>query len=71
MLDFPTFAINCDRRRISDRAAASLSRAILQDSGLITPTDKSQVEPKQSKASTKTRYQMVKVLGPPDNAVSL
>jgi hypothetical protein len=38
---FFNFAAECDRWRISDRAAAALSSALLQDSGYITQNDKS------------------------------
>jgi hypothetical protein len=35
------FAAECDRWRISDREAAALSSALLQDLGYITQNDKS------------------------------
>lgn len=39
----PTLARACDRHGVSDRCAAALASAVLQDFGVITPTDKSKV----------------------------
>ena len=42
-MKLPTVARECDRRGISDRAAAAISSAILQDLGLIDHNDQSSV----------------------------
>ena len=39
----PTLARACNRHGVSDRCAAALASAVLQDFGVITPTDKSKV----------------------------
>ena len=54
--DLPILARTCDRHGISDRAAAAIASAVLQDFGIITPTYSSKVidknkirRPKQKK----------------------
>ncbi|GBM52569.1 hypothetical protein AVEN_138537-1 [Araneus ventricosus] len=42
-LDFPTLAKECDRYRISDRAAASLASSSSQDIGIVSERDTSHV----------------------------
>jgi len=41
--NLPTLARACDRHRISDRAAAAIASAVLQDFGVITKDDSSNV----------------------------
>jgi hypothetical protein len=41
--DLPTLARACDRHGVSDRAAAALASAVLQDFGLISPEDSKNV----------------------------
>ncbi|GBM21164.1 hypothetical protein AVEN_50896-1 [Araneus ventricosus] len=42
-LDFPTLARECDRYRISDRAAASFASSVLQDIGIVYEGETSHV----------------------------
>ncbi|KAK4879073.1 hypothetical protein RN001_007219 [Aquatica leii] len=57
-IQFITFAKTCDRHGISDRSAAALASAVLNDIGVVTPEDSSQIvdRSKVRRERQKTRF---------------
>jgi len=61
-ITLPSLAKACDRTGVSDRAAAMIASAVLQDMGIISPEDRSKIidQSKIRRERTKTQKEFQK-----------